>query len=108
MARAGKCVLDVLCGIYKNGLSGLSPDYFRGQAWLDLWPGVANVCYCHKFNNMLNVKLCDICLIKMEIIICIGMYDWHTMSQPWNMNYGITCLSNGWNYVNTCLNDVLT
>ena len=39
-----------------------------------------------------------ICVIKMEIIICIGLYDEHTMSQPRNMNYGITCLSNGWNY----------
>ena len=37
------------------GLSGLSPDYFRGQAWPDLWPGMANVCYCCKLNNMLNV-----------------------------------------------------
>ena len=54
------------------------------------------------------MKLCDICVIKMEIIICIGLYDWHTMSRPRNMNYGITCLSNGWNYFNTCLNDVLT
>ena len=51
------------------------------------------------------MKLCDICVIKMEIIICIGFYDWHTMSQPGNMNYGITYLSNGWNYFNTCLND---
>ena len=25
-----------------------------------------------------------------------------------NMNYDIACLSNGWNYFNTCLNDVLT
>ena len=44
-----------LCGIYKTGLPELSPDYFRGQAWPDLWPGMANVCYCHKFNNMLNM-----------------------------------------------------
>ena len=34
-------MLDVLCGI------GLSPDYFRGQTWPDLWPGMANVCYCY-------------------------------------------------------------
>ena len=47
----------------KIGLFGLRPDYFRGQAWPDLWPG------------MTNVKLCDICVIKMEIIICIGLYD---------------------------------
>ena len=39
----------------KTGLSGLSPDYFKGQAWSDLWPGMANVCYCHKLNNMLNM-----------------------------------------------------
>ena len=37
-------MLDVLCGIYKTGLSRLSPDYFRGQAWPDLWPGMVNVC----------------------------------------------------------------
>ena len=39
----------------KTGLSELSLDYFRGQAWLDLWPGMANVCYFHKLNNMLNM-----------------------------------------------------
>ena len=39
----------------KNGLSGLSPDYFRGQAWPDLWLGMANVCYCHKLNDMLDM-----------------------------------------------------
>ena len=45
-------MLDVLCGIYKKtGLSKLSPDYFRGQAW----PGIANVCYYHKLNNILNM-----------------------------------------------------
>ena len=41
--------------LIKSGLSRLSPDYFRGQAWSDLWPGMANVCYCCKLNNMLNV-----------------------------------------------------
>ena len=35
----------------KTGLSELSPDYFQGQAW----PGMANVCYGHKLNNMLNM-----------------------------------------------------
>ena len=39
----------------KTGLSGLSPDYFFGQAWPNLWPGMANVCYCHEFNDMLNM-----------------------------------------------------
>ena len=39
----------------KTGLSGLSPDYFLGQAWPDLWPGMANMCYCHEFNDMLNM-----------------------------------------------------
>ena len=39
----------------KTGLSGPSPDYFLGQAWPDLWPGMANVCYCHKFNDILNM-----------------------------------------------------
>ena len=43
MAGVGNRVLDVLCGIYKKTrLSELSPDYFRGKAWLDLWPGMAN------------------------------------------------------------------
>ena len=37
------------------GLSGLSPDYFQGQAWPDLWSEMANVCYCCKLNNMQNV-----------------------------------------------------
>ena len=41
--------------VTKIGLFGLSPDYFRGQAWPDLWPEMANVCYCHKLNNMLNM-----------------------------------------------------
>ena len=41
--------------VTKTGLSGLSPDYFRGQAWPDLWSRMANVCYCHKLNNMLNM-----------------------------------------------------
>ena len=50
-------MLDVLCGIYKKkiGLFELSPDYFRGQAWPDLWPGMTNMCYFHKLNNMLNM-----------------------------------------------------
>ena len=39
----------------KTGLSGLSIDYFRGQAWSDLWPGMTNVCYCHKFNDILKM-----------------------------------------------------
>ena len=42
--------------LIKARLSGLSPNSFRGQAWLDLWLGMANVCYCCKLNNMLNVK----------------------------------------------------
>ena len=39
----------------KTGLSRLSPDYFLGKVWSDLWPGMANVCYCHKFNDILNM-----------------------------------------------------
>ena len=35
----------------KTELSELSPNCFRGQAW----PGMANVCYCHKLNNMMNM-----------------------------------------------------
>ena len=43
-------------GIYKKtGLSGLSPDYFRGQAWPDLLSGMTNVCYCHKFNDIMKM-----------------------------------------------------
>ena len=46
----------LFCGIYKKtGLSGLSPDYFRGQAWPDLLSGMTNVCYCHKFNDILKM-----------------------------------------------------
>ena len=41
--------------LQKTGLSKLSLDYFRGQAWPDLWPGITNVCYGHKLNNMLNM-----------------------------------------------------
>ena len=59
----------MFCVVFtKIGLSGLSPDYFLGQAW----SGMANVCYCHKFNDILNMKLYDIGVMKMEIIICIG------------------------------------
>ena len=39
----------------KTGLSRLIPYYFQRQAWLDLWPGMANVCSCHKLNKMLNM-----------------------------------------------------
>ena len=39
----------------KTGLSGLSPDYSLGQAEPDFWPGMVNVCYCHEFNEMLNM-----------------------------------------------------
>ena len=53
-------------------LFGLSPNYFQGQAQQDLWPGMANVCYCCKLNNMLNVGNYVIYLsYKMEILICI-------------------------------------
>ena len=48
-------MLDFMCGIYKTGLFELSPDCFRGQAWPDLWSGMANACYCQKLNNMLNM-----------------------------------------------------
>ena len=41
--------------LIKSGLFVLSLDYFRGQAWPNLWPRMANVCYCCKLNNMLNV-----------------------------------------------------
>ena len=41
--------------LQKTGLSGLSPDYFRGQAWPHLWPRMTNVCYCHKFNDILKM-----------------------------------------------------
>ena len=51
-------VLRVGCFVWylqKTGLSRLSPDYFQGQAWPDLWPGMTNVCYCHKFNDILKM-----------------------------------------------------
>ena len=35
----------IFCEVFtKTGLSGLSPDYFLGQAWPGLWPGMANIC----------------------------------------------------------------
>ena len=51
---------EIVCWMFcvvftKTGLSGQSPEYFRGQAWPDLWPRMTNVCYCHKLNNMLNM-----------------------------------------------------
>ena len=49
------CVGCFCVVLIKSGLSGLSPYYFRGQAWPDLWVGMANVCYWCKLNNMLNV-----------------------------------------------------
>ena len=39
----------------KTGLYALSPDYFLGQAGPALWSGMANVCYCHKSNDILNM-----------------------------------------------------
>ena len=46
----------IFCEVFtKTGLSGPSPNYFLGQAWPDLWPGMANMCYCHEFNDMLNM-----------------------------------------------------
>ena len=39
----------------KTRLSGLSPDYFLGQGWPDLWPEMDNVCYYHEFNDMINM-----------------------------------------------------
>ena len=63
----------MFCVVFKKtGLSGLCPDYSLVQAWPDLWPGMANVCYCHEFNDMLNMLNY---VIKMEIIICIELYD---------------------------------
>ena len=44
------------CEVFtKNGLSRLSPDYFLGQAWPELWSGMANMCHCHEFNDVLNM-----------------------------------------------------
>ena len=51
MARARNCCWMFCVVLRKAELFGLSPDYFRGQAW----PGMTNVCYCCKLNNMLNV-----------------------------------------------------
>ena len=34
----------MFCELFtKTGLSGLSSDYFLGQAWPDLWSGMANI-----------------------------------------------------------------
>ena len=41
--------------LQKTRLSRLRPDYFRGQAWPDLWSGMTNVCYCHKFIDILKM-----------------------------------------------------
>ena len=46
----------MFCVVFtKSGLFGLSPYYFLGQAWLDLWSGMTNVCFCCELNNVLNV-----------------------------------------------------
>ena len=46
----------MFCVVFtETGLSGLILNYFLGQAWPDLWPGRANVCYCRKFNDILNM-----------------------------------------------------
>ena len=46
----------MFCVIFKKTrVSGLSPDYFRGQAWPDLWPRMTNLCYCHQFNGILKM-----------------------------------------------------
>ena len=63
----------MICEVFANtGLSRISPEYFLGQTWPDLWPEMDNMCYCHEFNDMLNMLNY---VIKMEIIICIGLYD---------------------------------
>ena len=48
-------MLDVLCGIYKNWTFWTKSRLFLSPAWPDLWLGMANVCYCHEFNDMLNM-----------------------------------------------------
>ena len=48
-------MLNFFVVLTQAGLSGLTPDYFQGQVLPDLWPRMANVCYCCKLNNMLNV-----------------------------------------------------
>ena len=46
----------MICEVFANtGLSRISPEYFLGQTWPDLWPGMDNMCYCHEFNDMLNM-----------------------------------------------------
>ena len=46
----------MFCVVFKKtGLSRLSQGYFRGQALPDLWLGMANVCYCHELNDILNM-----------------------------------------------------
>ena len=51
-----RIVCWMFCVVFtKIGLSGLSPDYFLSQAWPDLWPRMTNVCYWHKFNDILKM-----------------------------------------------------
>ena len=52
-----KILVDFLRDIYKSWNLWTKSRFFRGQVWPDLWPGMANVCYCCKLNNML---MCEI------------------------------------------------
>ena len=48
-------MLDVLCGIYKSLTFWTKSILFPRPNMVGLWSGMANVCYCCKLNNMLNV-----------------------------------------------------
>ena len=50
---SGKLSVEFLCDIYKTWNFWIKSRFFRGQ----LWPGMANVCYFCKLNNML---MCEI------------------------------------------------
>ena len=52
-----KLLVEFFHDIYKILNFWTKSRFFRGQVWSDLWPGMANVCYYSKLNNML---MCEI------------------------------------------------
>ena len=52
-----KLLVEFLRDIYKSSNFWTKSRFSGGQVWLDLWLGMANVCYYYKLNNML---ICEI------------------------------------------------
>ena len=52
-----KLLVQFLSDIYKSLNFYTKYRIFRGQVWPGLLPGMANVCYYYKLNNML---MCEI------------------------------------------------